>query len=637
MRNLTFFTILFLLASCAQREEKQITRYTIEQLSKNISISGGSFSEGEDRLLFSSNESGIFNVFELSIADGTKRQITNSEVESFFAIDYVPGGDQLLYSADQGGNERDHIYLLNPDGTSLDLTPGEREKASFAGWSRDKKYMYYGSNLRDPRFFDVRRMKVGEWKPEMIYENKEGLNLVDVSDDESLFILTRAISTSESKLYLMECASGQMTEISEPDAPGRYEPSGFNRAGTHYYYLSDAEGEFTALMEYEIASGARKTIYQTGWDVMYSMLSENEKYRVIAVNDDGKNNLLIINNETGEQVDFPQLEDGDIGSVRISDSEKLMRMTVGTSKSPDNLYVYDFETAESKKLTETLNPEINPDDLVSAEVVRYPSFDGLDIPAIFYKPKMASRKNKVPALVWVHGGPGGQSRVQFSSLIQFLVNHDYAILAVNNRGSSGYGKTFYRMDDRNHGDKDLRDCIWGKKWLQEQEYIDPEKIGIFGGSYGGFMVMAAMTFAPEEFKVGVNMFGVTNWLRTLKSIPPWWGAFRDALYQEMGNPYTEDSVRLYDISPLFHAGQVRNPIMVLQGANDPRVLQVESDEIVEAVRNNGVYAEYIIFPDEGHGFAKTENRNRGYGEILVFLDRYLKGEEPAGSEPPGSE
>jgi len=423
----------------------------------------------------------------------------------------------------------------------------------------------------------------------------------------------------------MDRETGKMTVISDPDAPGRYTSSGFTRDGNHFYYLSDAGREFTALVEYEIVTGTRNTIYESDWDVVYSMLSHNEKYRIIAVNEDGKNSLLILEEETGEKVDFPAFEDGDIKSAMISESESLMLLTVGSSRVPDNLYIYNFKTGESKKLTETLNPEINGDDLVGAEVVRYPSFDGLEIPAIYYEPKIASGKNKVPALVWVHGGPGGQSRAQFSSLIQYLVNHDYAVLAVNNRGSSGYGKTFFQMDDQNHGDKDLKDCVWAKKWLASQDNIDPDNIGIIGGSYGGYMTMAAMTFEPDEFKVGVNIFGVTNWLRTLKSIPPWWGSFRDALYQEMGDPHTEDSVRLYNISPLFHAHQVKNPIMVLQGANDPRVLQIESDEIVEAVRKNDVYVEYIIFPDEGHGFAKTENRIKGYGQILEFLDVYLKG------------
>lgn len=622
---LSYLLPLFVLASCSQLGTKEITRYTIEQLSENINIYGGAFSNDETSLLFSSNETGIYNLYELSLADGNQKQLTHSEVESFYALDFVPGTDQVLYSADKGGNEINHIYLLDPDGTTVDLTPGEQEKAQFYGWSKDKEYMYYGSNARDPQFFDVYKMKIGEWEPGMVYENKEGLNLVDITNDEKTFVLQKAITTSDFKLFLMDRESGQMTEISDPDEPGRYESSGFNNDGTHYYYLSDLGREYTALVEYEIATGERTTIYETEWDVMYSLLSENEKYRVIGVNEDGKNNLLIIDNATGEEIIFPQVEDGDIKSVNISESENLMRMTVGTSRAPDNLYIHHLETGETRKLTETLNPEIDPDDLVSAEVVRYPSFDGLEIPAIFYKPLTASKNNKVPALVWVHGGPGGQSRVEFSSLIQYLVNHDYAVLAVNNRGSSGYGKTFYQMDDQNHGDKDLKDCVWGKKWLQTQEYIDADMIGILGGSYGGFMTMAAMAFEPDEFKVGVNIFGVTNWIRTLRSIPPWWGAFRDALYQEMGDPYTEDSIRLYDVSPLFHAHQVKNPIMVLQGANDPRVLQVESDEIVEAVRQNNVYVEYVIFPDEGHGFAKTENRIKGYGQILEFLDEYLKG------------
>ncbi len=337
--------------------------------------------------------------------------------------------------------------------------------------------------------------------------------------------------------------------------------------------------------------------------------------------------LIIKDNQTGENISFPQIPDGNITSVAISDSESLMRLSVGTSISPTNLYVYNFETGALKKLTETQNPEINKDHLVAAEVVRYKSFDDLEIPSIYYKPMMASPKNKVPALIWVHGGPGGQSRIGYSPLIQFLVNNGYAVLAVNNRGSSGYGKTFFTLDDQNHGDKDLKDCIAGKHWLQKQNYIDTANIGILGGSYGGFMTMAAMTTTPDEFKAGVNLFGVTNWIRTLKSIPPWWASFKDALYQEMGDPYTSDSVRLYNISPVFHGDKVKNPVMVLQGANDPRVLQVESDEMVEAIRKNNVPVEYVIFPDEGHGFVKKENEIKGYSQILAFLDKYLKEQE----------
>jgi dipeptidyl aminopeptidase/acylaminoacyl peptidase len=226
----------------------------------------------------------------------------------------------------------------------------------------------------------------------------------------------------------------------------------------------------------------------------------------------------------------------------------------------------------------------------------------------------------------VHGGPGGQTRLNYSSLYQYVVNHGYAVLCVNNRGSSGYGKTFYQMDDQKHGDVDLKDCIEGKNYLASLDWVDGDKIGILGGSYGGYMVMRAMTAAPEEFKVGVNIFGVTNWIRTLRSIPPWWGSFKDALYQEMGDPNTVDSVRLYDISPLFHADQIKHPVMVLQGSQDPRVLQVESDEMVAAIKENNVPVDYVLFPDEGHGFRKKANQIEGWGKVLTFLDTHLKKE-----------
>lgn len=639
MRIGIFLTLAICFIACKKTEkteekekEREIANYSIEQFYKNIRIGGGAFSNDETKLLVSSDESGIFNVYEINIEDGTKKQITNSEKESFFAVDYVPGTGQILYSADKGGNEISHIYLLQEDGTSKDLTPGEKEKAQFAGWSNDDKFMYYVSNKRDPRYFDLYKMNTDTWKSEMIYKNDKGLNISDISDDENYFILQKSVTTSENQLFLYNRKTRKMTELSQPEAPGNYNGMGFSKDSKHLYYITNAEKEFAYLVKYNIETGEREVLYETDWDVMYSYLSENEKYRVIAINEDGRNSLIIKNNETGENVDFPDIPDGDITSVSIADSENLMRLTVATSKAPGNMYIYDIESGEIKKLTTTLNKEINPDDLVTAEVVRFESFDGLEVPAIYYKPHNASKDHKVPALVWVHGGPGGQSRTGYFSLIQYLVNNGYAILAVNNRGSSGYGKSFYKMDDKNHGDKDLKDCIWGKKWLQEQDYIDGDKIGIIGGSYGGYMVMAAMTFAPDEFDVGVNIFGVTNWLRTLKSIPPYWESFRKALYTEIGDPTTQDSVRLYEISPLFHAENVKNPIMVLQGANDPRVLQVESDEIVEAVKKNGVPVEYIVFPDEGHGFIKKENEIRGYGQILTFLDEHLKGQTPIKDE-----
>ena len=275
-------------------------------------------------------------------------------------------------------------------------------------------------------------------------------------------------------------------------------------------------------------------------------------------------------------------------------------------------------------MTESLNPEINAADLVDSRVVRYKSFDGTEIPAILYQPQGATAQAKVPAIVRVHGGPGGQARMPYSAGVQFLVNHGYAVLDVNNRGSSGYGKTFFKADDQKHGREPLWDCVEAKKYLQTLDYVDGKKIGIMGGSYGGYMVLAALAFKPEEFNAGVDIFGVSNWVRTLQSIPPYWEAERKSLYAEIGDPNTQLDM-LREISPLFHADKITKPLLVLQGANDPRVIKPESDEIVEAIKKKKGVVEYVVFDNEGHGFTKKANEIRGNKAILDFLDKYLKG------------
>lgn len=424
-------------------------------------------------------------------------------------------------------------------------------------------------------------------------------------------------------MHLLDTQTGKTQLLSDHQGDMQFEPQYFSLDGKKLFYLTNEGSEFMYLASYDIATGDKAKVEEAPWDLMYAYLSHTGKYRVVAINNDARTEIKIYEEATGQPLKISGLPEGDITGVNISDSENLMSFYVSSSKAPSNLYVYNFGTKEIKQLTSTMSKEIAPDDLVAGETVRFKSYDGMEIPCLLYKPKGLAEGEKVPALLWIHGGPGGQTRLNYSPIIQHLVNHGYVILAVNNRGSSGYGKSFFAADDRKHGDADLKDCVESKKLLATLPYVDTDKIGIMGGSYGGYMTMAALTFTPEEFKVGVNLFGVTNWLRTLKSIPPWWASFREALYTEMGDP-VKDSVALYNKSPLFHAAKITKPFIVLQGSNDPRVLQVESDEIVEAAKKNGVAVEYVIFPDEGHGFVKKENNIKASEEIVKFLDTYLK-------------
>jgi dipeptidyl aminopeptidase/acylaminoacyl peptidase len=581
----------------------------------------------EELSVLVSNDETIFNAWEIPVDGSSPRQLTNSTTNSVFAISYLPSDNRILYRSDQGGNEIGHIYLRKEDGSTMDLTPDSAAKAEFVQWSRDKKSFLYLSNKRDPRFMDLFELELSEFTPKLIYQNDSGLDVSAISNSKRFVALSKTVTTANSDIYLYDLMDKKMKLITSHEGDVSNGALFFSNDEKWLYYTTDEGSEYAYLVRYNLADEKLEKVYETNWDVAYAYDSYNEKYRVILVNEDGKNAIQVIDLQSNQPVKLPEFKDLDILNVSISESEKLMRLQSGSSVSPANIYVYNFETKELKQLTNTANPEINSADLSPATVVRFASFDGQSIPAIYYKPVVASKDNKVPALVWVHGGPGGQSRIGYSAFIQYLVNHGYAVLMVNNRGSSGYGKTFFKMDDRDHGGKDLKDCIAGKDWLATQEYIDSGKIGIIGGSYGGFMVLAALAFTPDQFKVGVDLFGVSNWLRTLKSVPPYWESFRKALYDEMGDPATADSVMLYNTSPLFHASNIIRPLMVLQGANDPRVLKVESDEVVEAVKKNNVPVEYVVFPDEGHGFVKKENEMKGYRQVLQFLDTHLKGME----------
>ena len=423
-------------------------------------------------------------------------------------------------------------------------------------------------------------------------------------------------------MYLYNVRSKEMKLISAHEGDISHSPQAFSPDGKSLYFLTDKNSEFKYLARYDIDSGEQEVIIQPDWDIWYAYFSKKGKYLIVGINNDSKTELRVYDAASMKQISLPSVKDADITSVSVSRDENHMSFYVSASNIPSDLFYSDLNS-EPRQLTNSLNPKIQPGDLVSGKVVRFNSFDGVEIPGILYKPHQANQKNKVPALVWVHGGPGGQSRAGYRAQIQHLVNHGYVVYAINNRGSSGYGKTFFQMDDRKHGEGDLDDCVSSKKMLVETGYVDPDRIGIIGGSYGGYMVLAALAFRPQEFDVGVDIFGVANWHRTVQNIPPWWESMRKALETEMGDFDDEDYFR--SISPLFHAENIRKPLMVLQGANDPRVLKIESDEMVAAVRKNNVPVEYIVFDDEGHGFRKSKNRERGYKAILDFLDKYLKG------------
>lgn len=600
-------------------------RYTIEQFMATVSMRGTSLSADETRILFSSNVSGIFNVYSQPVAGGAPRALTRSTTDSHYAVSWFPHDDRVLLTRDQGGNELNHLVVRETDGSERDLTPGDKLKAVFFGWTPDGSGFHLLSNERDPKFFDVYRVDATSYQRELVFRNETGMDPGSISRDGRWLALDKASTTADTDVYLYDLQARSLKHLTPHTGVAGFSSQTFDPASKRLLMLSNEGSEFSRLVAYDLATGDTREVERADWDITSSDYSRDGRYRVTTINADASAvvRLYRVGDDGREQpVVLPRLPRGDIRQIAFSASSSRMAFYVNASRSPGNLFVYDFATRGLKQLTQSLSPEIDPRDLVEAKVVRFKSFDGMDVPAILYLPPEASSGRRVPALVYVHGGPGGQTTLGYSAQVQYLVNHGYAVLGINNRGSSGYGKRFFTADDRRHGREPLWDCVQAKTWLAGLGVVDPDRIGIMGGSYGGYMVLAALAFRPEAFKVGVDYFGVANWVRTLESIPPYWESYRQALYDEIGDP-TKEHDRLVASSPLFHAQEIRAPLLVVQGRNDPRVIQVESDEIVEAVKKNGVPVDYLVFDDEGHGFSKKHNQIEASRRTLEFLDRYL--------------
>ncbi len=603
-------------------------RYTAAQFYDTTSFrmaypSGKVFSRDGSMVLVGSDATGVFNVYAQPVAGGAPKPLTASTTSAAHPVSYFPSDDRVLFIQDGGGDELTHLYVRELDGKVRDLTPGDKAKSDFLGWSDDGRTIFIISNAREASAFDVLAIDATTYETRMVFQNTDFFPTA-ISPDGRWLAIEKAITSANSDIYLVDLKAGTPPKlVTKHEGDIAYGVYDFTPDSKTLVFATNEHGEFNQAWNMDLESGKVSPLVQADWDVMYVSHSPSGRYRLSALNADAKTELTILDTRSGRPLALRGVPDGDIGGVRFSKDERQVAFTVSSDTSPSDIFVADLASGQARRLTTALNPAIRESDLVEATVVRYEGEGGVQIPAVLYRPKGASAANPAPAIVLVHGGPGGQSRRGYSPMVQHLVNHGYAVLAANNRGSSGYGKTFFHMDDRKHGEADLRDIVAGGQWLRDQDWVADDQVAVMGGSYGGYITAAALAFHPDAFTAGINIFGVTNWVRTLNSIPAWWGAQKAALYDEMGDPAT-DGDRHRAISPLFHAGRITKPMLVVQGANDPRVLQVESDEIVAAVKKNGVPVEYLVFPDEGHGFQRRDNRIAAQEAYLKFLNQHVR-------------
>jgi dipeptidyl aminopeptidase/acylaminoacyl peptidase len=508
-------------AQTGQPAAPAVPRYTIQQFLTTILYKSPSFSPDGRKLLVASDETGTFNAFAIPVDGGAPVQLTHSKVSAVDVLGYFPRDERFLYLSDQGGNENSHLYVQSPDGSIRDLTPGDKVKANFHGWSRDGRTFFVSTNERDPAAFDLYEMAVDGYERTLLFKNDGSFYPGPVSPDRRWVALEKTVTNDHLEIYLHDRTTGKTELLSPGGVPGTEvscKAQDFSPDGKSLYYLTDKGSEFDYLMRYDLATGQSTEVLRPDWDVLSGSFLREGKYFLAKINDDARTTLRLFDAADLHPVPLPDFPEARVTEVITSQDGRRMAFFV-EGKGPAELYVRDTATGQTRRLTRAL-PEIDPAHLVEGRVVRFKSFDGLEIPGILFKPQEASPESKVPALVWVHGGPGDQSTIGYKAFVQYLVNHGYAIYAINNRGSDGYGKTFHGLDDRKHGEGDLGDCVASKKMLADTGWVDPQRIGIIGGSYGGFMVLAALTSRPREFAAGVDLYGVANWARTLENIPP---------------------------------------------------------------------------------------------------------------------
>lgn len=598
-----------------------VRRYTIDQFMLTVRMSGLFFSHDEREILVTSNGTGVSNAYSIPIAGGPPRQLTFSRDESIRAVSYFPQDRRILYVRDKGGFENRHLCVGETDGREIELTQGERVKSGFYGWSGDAHYFYCTTDERTHNYLDLYQVDARTYERRLIFHNEDGYIVAMISPDGNYGALIRPKSFANSDLYLYHVDSNTLDLVTPHTGDAYYMPLYFERACENLYYRAMESEDEVIEYQYNLKTRVREECERRAANFRQIVISKSRKYRAVISDERESSTISLQDYSTNTAIPLGHLPEGNVTSAAISGSDRWLAFYVNGDRNPTELYVYDLWSKRLSRLTNNVNPAINREDLVESEVVSVKSFDGMNIPCLLWRPHDASREHKVPGLIWVHGGPMGQIRKGYAGAVQFLVNHGYAVLGVNHRGSTGYGRAFMNAADGKQGREPLWDCVEAKRYLATLNYIDPHRIGIIGGSFGAYMALAALTFHPQEFEVGIAICGVSNLVRHVEDKLKLPHTARIYL-QKIGHP-VKDRVMLESVSPALHAEHITKPLMVLHGAKDPRASKVESDDIVNAVRANGGIVEYLEFDDEAHGFRKRANSVRAYQAILTFLDKYL--------------
>jgi dipeptidyl aminopeptidase/acylaminoacyl peptidase len=574
-------------------------------------------SEDGSQVFFSSSMPGVGQVFRM-LPSGWPYQMTVFED----GIDFYRAscsGEMLVVGASVGGSEQADLYLLNtPSGVQATLQAREDIRHGNPLWSPDERYVYFSSNEANRRDFFIYRIDVETRAVEKIWEKSGWNSADDITGDGTRIVTGRWLSNTNSDLYLVEVETGEETLLTEHEGDYVFEFAHFLPGGDALYCVTNLNDDgIRRVARLDVASGELEFIEPgTPWETEEMALSEDGRFLVWIENTDGYGVLRGLDLETGEETE-PGLTGGIASDIRVSSSGTAVFIYSSPSRAPD-VWSHDLMTGYMEQVTHSTYAGIDPALFVDPKLVRYESFDGLEIPAFLYLPPAWSGE-PIRFVIHAHGGPESQFRPSFNRHFQYLALNGFGVMAPNVRGSSGYGREYIALDDYKKRKDSVRDYHEAALWLVNNGYSELGRIGIKGTSYGGYVALAALVDYPDIFTAGIDNVGIANFVTFLENTAEYRRGIREAEYGPLS-----DREFLTEASPLTHADNIRAPLLIIHGENDPRVPVGEARQIAAAIRARGGEVDTLIFADEGHGVAKLGNRLTYYRRMVEFLDKHLK-------------
>ena len=578
-----------------------------------------SFSPDGSEIAYITNTSGQYNLWKQPSGGGYPIQLTLFIDQAVRDVAWSPDGSTIAFTADRDGNEFKQVYTIPANGGLPELiTPAEgvRHELSATPWSPDGSQLAYGGNDRSAADVDVQIRDQATGESRRVVDYGGYYIPVGWSPDGQTMTVVEFRSNTDMDIHTVSVQDEEMVLQTAHEGEATFLPGPWSHDGSGFYVLTNEGREFAGLAM-QTPGGARTWIETPDADVEDVDLSGDGSYLYWTVNEDGYTRLHARDLASGSEVTLPPIPDGVIGSMTASAEGHMVALLLNRPTCPTEVVVVDLDAGTVTELTFSFLGGINPDDLVKSDLITFPTHDDRAVPAWLLRPE---GDGPFPVVLSIHGGPEAQERPSYSPLYQYLLSRGIGVLAPNVRGSTGYGRTYQKLIHHDWGGAELGDFKAAAEYLRSLDWVDGDRLGVYGGSFGGFATLSCVTRLPEYWAAAVDIVGPSNLVTFAKAVPPTWRRFMDLW---VGNPETEVDF-LMERSPITYVDQVRAPLFVIQGANDPRVVQGESDQIVERLRARGVEVRYDVYEDEGHGFTRRANEIKAMGDAAQwFIDHLI--------------